>query len=150
MTALRTSILDTVVTKIQSLSLSGIASASIVKRQVISDLGVTKPWVQVVGQGRKSDPLAGTNASDEYVYPVVIAIAVATNEDQTAGSSGDTYSTWEESITAAFQNKRLVGVSEVFTAKATTYELAETEAWRKLGINLTAILVEFRAMITRS
>ena len=80
-----------IVSTIQGLTLAGLASEN-VQRQLVPldrDLVLTAlPAVRVGPQGREAYD-GGTNAADDIAYPVQVLIVARTNQNLSAGSSGD-------------------------------------------------------------
>jgi len=112
-------ILDAVQSTIQGLDLTGVADANVVIGKVPvadknqGDLFSSLPAVLVAPFGTKqSPPNAGTNASDDITYPVLVATLEASNQSQT--SNLDRGLQWHEDIMDAFISKRLSGVATVW------------------------------------
>jgi hypothetical protein len=112
--------LDAVVSRIQSLSLAGVAGASVLVRKVASDEGIgsqqATPEIAfpsiIVAQGGTEQAVgtAGTNNRDQYGYPCIVGM-VDTDSSLTTNHSRNLL--WRERIMRAFQNQRLPGVTEV-------------------------------------
>lgn len=105
-------ILDRVVTDIQGLSLSGILSANIVRRDVPTlregDLP-GYPSIVVSQFGTVSQPRnEGTNLRDDVYYPVQVLVIKADNQSQ---AIGDDYLLWQEKIRQKFINQGLDGLT---------------------------------------
>ncbi|MCK9356398.1 MAG: hypothetical protein M0R22_04510 [Dehalococcoidia bacterium] len=94
--------------KVQALSLSGVATASVVIREVPSKQDMTLPAVVIAPQ--KPTVTGITNVSDDYTYGIFIAIFAADNRALTANTAK--YAKWLQQITRAFQNQRLSAVAE--------------------------------------
>lgn len=122
--------------RIQGLSLSGIASASIRVQKVpvaSADLwGATKtyafPGIILSPLGtERMNPMAGTNVRDDVGYPVVVSIFDADNQSVTANHNK--YLLWRQKIARAFRNQRLPGVSEIIYATVETGPILDPAQW---------------------
>jgi len=108
--------LSAVHSTIQGLGLDGIANASIVLRKLPSDREqdsdgrIPSPAVVVSLAPFPETNLGGTNARDDWGFPVYVAICKASNQSLTVDEA---VLDWRQTIRKAFHWKRLSGVSEV-------------------------------------
>lgn len=106
-------ILDAVLSRIQSLTLTDIETDSIVLRKRPWDRNLLKPAIIVAPAPETRDHLGGSNLRDETGYGCLIAIWSISNQDLTTNL--DRHLKWRQDITRAFQNQSdsLTTVSEV-------------------------------------
>lgn len=144
---------EAVVTVIQGLSLTGVMSVNVqrlVSSQDVAIEGVQFPAIRVAMTGRETmDPSAGTNQSDELVYPVAVYMLDVANQDQQAKSGGDTWLYWRELIAKAFHNKRLSAVSTSLKCVVQPMEIHSREAW-KSNIWLSGLVVNVHCRCGRT
>jgi hypothetical protein len=124
-------ILNTVQTDIQGLALSGVSNTSIVQLKVPTDREVdfpALPGVLIAPFGAKRiSPSAGTNASDDIEYPVVIVTLQAGDADQDGNM--DRSLQWHEDIVGKFIHKRLSSPTSVITCQVDPRDVFNPSAW---------------------
>ncbi|ANS03311.1 hypothetical protein [uncultured Mediterranean phage uvDeep-CGR2-KM19-C37] len=124
-------ILNTVQTDIQGLSLSGISSTSIVQLKVPTDREVdfpALPGVLIAPFGAKRiSPTGGTNASDDIEYPIVIVTLQAGDADQ--DDNIDRSLQWHETIIGNFVHKRLSSPTSIYTCFVDPRDVFNAAAW---------------------
>lgn len=96
-------ILDAVLSRIKSLSLTDIADASIVLRKRPWDRNITKPAIIVAPAPETRDHQGGSNLLDETGYGCLVAIWAVSNQDLT--SDFNRHLQWRQDVTRAFQNQ---------------------------------------------
>ena len=114
MTAILESILTTVQSEIQGLSLTDIANDHVHVQKVPSTRNFTAddfPAILIAPATPKLNQNAGTNLRDQIEYQVGVFIVDADNQDQTANRNK--YLTWYEEIVKKFRTPRLSGVASV-------------------------------------
>ncbi len=133
---------------IQGLSLEGILASNIVLQKVPWARDFTQglrdfPGILITPAGAESMPTtAGTNQSDEVVYPVQVTILAADN-GQIAEMIG-TYLLWRETIAKAFRHRRLDGVNEVYDCSMQPQHVVALDASTK-GLFQSSIVLQFVA-----
>lgn len=129
-------ILEAVQTRIRALSLSGLASASVLIRKVPlardigSGLTVALPAVLLSSVGsERLNPTEGTCERDDIGYPVHVAIIAADNQDVTANH--DTYLEWRRRIIKAFRNQQItISGSTNTVCQVEPGQITMAEHWR--------------------
>lgn len=130
--------LDKIVTHIQDLDLTDIPDARVTRKVVLLDQNYSMPEIRVVPWGGEVvDSPEGTNARDDWVYPVLVGILDAFGNV----TDGEKQFKWRERIKKRFHNKT-IGLS-IATKKCTVQPLAivDREAWRDHQIFVSALLV---------
>lgn len=120
---------------IQALTLNGLDVANVVVKKVPwatkvfgTDRDLSYPGIMVCPMGVESmSATAGTNASDDVGYPVLVAIVDADNDD--LDSDLENYLKWRETIMRAFRNQRLPGVLGIFTCVVEPGQIVQPEAF---------------------
>ena len=108
--------------RIQGLSLSGIANGSVIVQKVPSDRNVTRPGVLIGPVGAEAVSLpAGSNLRDDIGYPVYVGLVAADDQDQSVNRARNLL--WREKIRRAFHAQRLPGVALVFTCGVETRDI---------------------------
>jgi hypothetical protein len=108
--------------RIQGLSLSGIANGSVVIRKVPDVKNVTMPAVFIAPLGSETVSLpAGSNLRDDVGYPVFVGIVANDNQDQVENRGRNLL--WRQKVRRAFHAQRLTGVAEVFTCGIETRDI---------------------------
>lgn len=124
-------ILEAVQDVIQGLSLTDIDDASVIVVKVPSQRKGALPALPGVVicpfNAKGVDANAGTNASDDIEYPVLIATIAASNQDPT--SNMDRELLWHEQILSAFINQRLTGVTTVMRCTVSPQDTFNPAAW---------------------
>jgi len=140
------SIMDAVKTQIEGLSLAGVSNSNIVIRKLATlqeKSGVpTLPAVVIAPFASKVIAQnAGTNASDDIVYPVVVATIAASNRD--VDDSIDARLLWHEQIIGKFIHKRLTGVVSVWNCVIDSRDVFEPAAWLNKNHDVGAVVLRF-------
>lgn len=132
--------------RIQGLSLSGIASTSVLIREVPSDRyfksgDIALPGVVIAPVlGEQMNPLLGTNIRDDVGYPIGVFIVAASNQNLTPAAGN--YK-WREQIARAFRNQRLPGVSEVWNCQVEPSAITDPGAWERANLFVSAMTLRF-------
>lgn len=138
-------ILDAVEDTIEGLSLTDIADSSVVvlKHAITArkgDLPVL-PGVVIAPFGAISMPKdAGTNASDDITYPVIVAHVQPSNESNT--SNMERALKWHQRIAAAFRSKRLGAVTCVYTCNVDPLPVFAYPEWLR-GHDIGGMVLNF-------
>ncbi len=138
---------------IQSLSLAGISTDNIVLQKVPWARDFTQglrefPGILVTPSGAESMPItAGTNQSDEVVYPVQVTILAADNAK--LSEMIGTYLLWREAIAQAFRHRRLDGVNEVYDCWLQPQHVVALDASTK-GLFQSSMVLQFVARELRN
>ncbi|WP_298865111.1 hypothetical protein [uncultured Gimesia sp.] len=114
MTAILESILTTVKSEIELLTLTGIADDSIIIQKVPSTRNFTStdfPAILIASGTPKHNPKEGTNERDQIEYQVGVFIVDADQQNQILNR--DKYLTWYETIVKKFRTPRLAGVDSI-------------------------------------
>lgn len=134
MTAILESILTTVQSEIQGLSLADIASGDVHVQKVPSTRNFQSsdfPAILIAPAGApKLNKTGGTNLRDEIEYPVGVYIVDADNQDQTINR--DKYLTWYQQIVTKFRTPRLSGVNSIVNSYVAP-GLVVDPAWFEAG-----------------
>lgn len=120
---------------IQALTLNGldVANVKVVKipwatRIFGEERSLTYPGILISPLGVEAmNATAGTNASDDVGYPVLVSIFAADQQDFEANL--EDYLKWRETIARAFRNQRLDGVSGVYTCIVEPGQVMQPEAF---------------------
>ena len=143
-------ILDAVQSEIRGLTLTGIASTSVVVHKMPADREKTLPalpGIVIAPVSRKAIPsTAGTTLKDEITYPVLVAALQVGNQDQAANM--DRFMNWMELITSHFIHQRLTGASTVCTTTIDPQDAFDSVAWDK-NIDASGMLLKFLSRETR-
>ena len=145
---------DAVLTTVQALTLTDMPAGNITDMLDASDLDADKagmPRIIVTHSNLTEtlDPVAGTNASDDVVYPVSVYMLDRANQDQEAASGGDKWLYWRQLIARAFHNTRLSGISECFKCVVVPMRIHDQGAW---GANLwlSGLTINVHCRVARS
>lgn len=116
MTSVYEQAINCVIDSIQSLGLTGLTSADVIKRKVPWDdmqrpaRGITVSPQTVTGDGEIAESL-GTNCRDDIGYPIYVTFVKATGKGWTEGV-GD-LTEWRQRVWRKFHRLRLDNFSEV-------------------------------------
>lgn len=148
MTALFETILTTVQSDIRALALTGVASANVtITKSVVTD-NRNLPNVQIsFPRPEIMKKEAGTNTKDEVVYPILVTLMDADNQNQTVHFPD--YLTWRKRVAAHFRHQPLSGVSEVHTCHVEPVDVIDEKKWSDLGLYLSGLLLLFSAREAR-
>ena len=127
-------ILLAVQAKIRLLALTGITSANVVIRSVVTERNLTYPAVEIA-PGRRT-PINGVLNSNDYTYDVIVAILAADNQTPDATAA---YTAWAEQLGNAFDYQRLSGVAEVNRCVISPGDAVDRQGWdmnRFLGLTI--------------
>ena len=152
--ALYERILVAVQARIQTLSLTGIASGSILLRKVPwdRDIGTAKtyayPVVQVSPHGQETMvPTAGTNQKDDVGYAVLVSMMDIDNQRQTY--QREQRLRWREAIARTFRHARLPGISEVFDCVVEPNVVVHAPNWLDQNLWTSFLVLRFVARESR-
>jgi hypothetical protein len=136
--------------RIQGLALPGITGTHVVIQKVASDrdLGAGQaqefPAILISPVGGEQIPAVdSTNLRDEVVYPVLVTILAADNQNQIANFP--LYLQLREAIARAFRNQALPGVDEVYQCEVISRDIVSAEAFFRHNLFLSALVLQFRA-----
>lgn len=139
-------ILTEVRSGIQGLDLEGVDDANVNVRKSVDVLDLNRPNVQVTTPRpeimRHDD---GTNAQDDVVYPVLVTLVDADNQNQHLHFG--TYLNWRERIAAHFRHQPLSGVSGVSTCHVEPLDIVDEKTWlseKKLWVSGLLLLFSAR------
>lgn len=93
------------------------------------------------------DPSMGTNARDDYVYPVLCQIVDIDNGDRS--SNLHSYLKWREQIARAFQQQSLSGVSSVYIGHVVEVDYVDERLWRRSRNFVGGVELRFYARLSR-
>lgn len=149
-------ILEAVQSRIQTLSLTGIASASVLLRKVntFKGIGVQEaspaiayPAIVVSPAGTELTATnAGTNERDDTGYAVMVG--VVDTDEQALTDNMNRNLLWRERIMHAFRNQRLTGVTEVNACAIEPREPVRFSDWVS-GKYVSLLVLRFTAREVR-
>lgn len=145
--------LNAVSQKIATLTLPGIAASQIVLQDVGNDKDFNpKRGVSISPYGAETaDPMAGTNASDDFEYPMLVMLIDSRNAEQSAGL--ETHLQWRQAILDGFQHKILTYNGNAITGHFDTTikpgRVADLSAWFDRQTWTSSFLVSFKQRRTR-
>lgn len=143
MASVSETILTSVKSIVQGLSLDGIQSANIMAGKVPTsrkDLLPAFPGVLIAPYGNRTI-IGGTNRSDDYSYTVLIAMLQASNTSQT--ENRDRAQLWSERIVRAFVKRRLSGVSQSYNCTLTSDVKFDAASFTQAMIDINVIQLAF-------
>lgn len=143
MSSVHETILTSVKSVIEGLSLDGISASNVIVCKVPTDRnGVLPqpPGVLIAPYGTRTI-VSGTNLSDDYSYPVLIALIQKSNTNQT--ENRDRAQEWSERITRAFVNRRLSGVATSCGCKLVTDVKFDAGAFFSAMVDCNVIQLAF-------
>lgn len=149
MTAILETILTSVKTQIESLTLTDIANGSIIIQKVPSTRNFTSsdfPAVLIAPNTPKHNPSQGTNLRDQIEYQV--SVIIVDNDDQNQTVNRDKYLTWYEEIVKKFRTPRLTGASTVVNSYVTPGVVVDP-GWFEVGEYHAGITLWFISWETR-
>lgn len=150
MTAIFESILTTVQSEIQGLSLTGIANDHVIIQKVASTRDFENehfPAILIAPGPVKFNKTGGTNLRDEIEYNVGVYIVAADNQDQSANRNQ--YLTWYETILKKFRTPRLTGVDTVINSYVSPGPVVDP-SWFEVGEYHAGIGLQFISWEPRS
>lgn len=140
--------MDEVATKIAALSLSGIASSSIVKAKAMptseDEFVGGLPGCAIFPHGNIGE-LPGTNVRDDIVYPVGILLVQAGNQNQS--TNRDRMLLWLEQVRKRFIHQHLT-VTSVYTCMVDPKAAFDLAAWR-VNFDAGGMVLRFVSRETR-
>lgn len=144
-------ILSAAKTVAAGLGLTGIAGTNIAIQKVprVRDMAdPASPGLILARFGRRR-PFnnEGSNASDVYGYPVIMAAYQASNQDQAADR--DRASQWVDTLIGAFARKRLTGVTSIFDTLVEPQEEFQRAAFES-GYDFVGAVFLFKSWELRS
>lgn len=150
MTAILETILTSVKTQIESLTLTDITDESIIIQKVPSTRNFTSsdfPAILIAPGTPKHNPALGTNLRDQIEYQVGVFIVDADQQNQTLNR--DKYLTWYEEIVKEFRTPRLTGASTVVNSYVTPGAVVDP-GWFEVGEYHAGITLWFVSWETRT
>ena len=143
-------ILDAVQSEIQGLELTAIDSTSVVVHKKATDREDTLPelpGVVIAPMGARTiSDTAGTNAKDDIIYPVLVAVLQVGNQDQS--TNFDRFTNWTELIIKHFIHQRLTGAATVCTTSVDPRDAFDSVAWTD-NIDASGMVLRFLSRETR-
>jgi hypothetical protein len=143
--SLEESILTTVQSEIQGLSLDGIASGNVIvgkvardHRRDLKDL----PGVVIACFSRKRLLPGGTNASNDIEYPILVVTLQKTTQDQL--ENRDRSLDWHERILTKFHDKRLGAVTGLPTVVDPSFRFEPQGFRNNLDVGVLILRVRHR------
>ena|SRR5579872_947101 len=136
-------ILSAIKTAIEGRGLVGVASANVVVQKVPgnrpADLPVQQfPAIVIAPFGAEEiDPRAGTTSRDDVVYPVLVAILAADDQDQELHLNQ--YLTWRQSIRQLFHDQPLSTLC--FSVQVKPLDTIDRDAWLKRNLFASGLLL---------
>jgi hypothetical protein len=121
--------------RIRSLSLSGVADASVICRKLPlerafrDDETIALPCILVTPQRETMDPVAGSNVHDDVGYGVLVTLVAADNQEPTLADGLDAHLLRRQRIAQAFRNQRLPGVDTVIGCRVEPADVVHASAW---------------------
>ncbi len=105
--------IEAVQSAIQTMALTGLASAQVYAKKLPTDRDVTLPAVIVSYPPNEGERLAGgVHNKTDVGFPVLVTFLKADNQDM-ALAGAENMALWRRSVLLHFHNERLTGVSEV-------------------------------------
>lgn len=140
--------------RIQSLSLSGVASASVLVYKIeaprILELpgAAALPAVLITPAIERSNPREGVTTADTVVYGVRVMLLEKDNQEPTMTANLNRHLLWKEKIRRAFQNQALTGVAPVYTCAVEPSECVIPGAYIQ-GYMASTLLLRFSVRESR-
>ncbi len=131
--------------RIRSLSLAGLSSGNVVVSKVALERNLTGdalPAILLSPHRAAMPATAGTNASDDVSYDVLVTICDRDDQDPTEELNLDRHLLWREQVARTFRNQRLSGVPEVINAAVEPAEGLFEQAWQH-ELLASALLIRF-------
>jgi len=118
---------------IRDLDLAGVADESVVVLKLpllraLAARSVSLPAV-LITPGQTKAAAGGDNVQDDTDLGCRVLIVVADNQERTGQANLETMSGWVERVRRAFHNKRLSGVSSVYTCEVIPGDTVDPTAW---------------------
>lgn len=136
--------------RIAALTLAGFAIENLLIRKAPGDRDIGSgetysfPAIQISpGSSESMDASAGTNRRDDVIYPVLVTILAADNQNQEQNFSR--YLGWRERIARAFRNQPLVGVEEVYQCEISPQDIVEPQAFWRQNLYSSSLLLNFKS-----
>jgi len=145
--ALLQQILEAVQSRIRGLALAGISSENVIVRDVPTDRNIqTKPCVVIAPyRAEQMPPSAGTNASDEVGYPIVVAIVDHKTGTRSGESAYEPDSSarfkWRQDIVRAFRHQRLANVADVYGIRIEPLDIVDAGAWFQRNVHFSGLIL---------
>ena len=148
-------ILDTVVTKIKALTLTGMPSASIKRLKCILDRDFPTPGIGVAVLGPEEISETGPNQKDDVIYNIVVAIKVADNQDQAAQNEGETQFLWRQKIRRRFSNQpggtfAFSAITEACTCTVRPLKIIDEAIWATDNLLISALVLRIQCREDRT
>ena len=128
--------------RVQGLSLPGIANGSVIVRKVPDDKNIMKPCVVIAPLGRENlDATDGTNNRDDVGYAVLLAFLDGDNQNQTSNHNRNLL--WREKVRQAFHNQRLPGVDSIINTVVEPLSVTDAAAWFERNTFVSTMILRF-------
>jgi hypothetical protein len=144
-------ILNSIQSAIAGRGLTGVSAANVVVQKVpasrAADLPATQYPAIVIAPHRSEevDPDAGTNARDDVVYRVLVAILAADDGDQQANFNQ--YLTWRQSIRQLFHDQPLANLC--FRVEVAPLDVVDRDAWFQRNVFASGLVLNCYSRETR-
>tara|TARA_R100001594_G_scaffold116052_1_gene150989 strand:+ start:10714 stop:11442 length:729 start_codon:yes stop_codon:yes gene_type:complete len=145
-TSVHYSCLTAVQAKIRSLSLTSIDNSDVIIRKLDSDRGADDgtydyPMIVISSFGIETLPKGGgTNKRDEVIYPVVVTILAADNQDLVTNQNK--YLLWRQKISRAFRNQNLADVDEIYTVTMQPGPITSPQAFWERNLYHSSLIIK--------
>tara|TARA_R100000664_G_scaffold34243_1_gene55656 strand:+ start:12141 stop:12869 length:729 start_codon:yes stop_codon:yes gene_type:complete len=132
--------------KIRSLSLTSIDNSDVIIRKLDSDRGTddgtySYPMIVISTFGVETMPnTKGTNQKDDVIYPVVVTILAADNQD--LSTNQNKYLLWRQTINRALRNQNLSDVAEVYTVSVQPGPITSPNAFWERNLYHSSLIIK--------
>lgn len=148
-TSVHYSCAEAIQAKIRSLSLTSIDNSDVIIRKLDSDRGTddgtySYPMIVISTFGIETMPnTGGTNLKDDVIYPVVVTILAADNQD--LSTNQNKYLLWRQKINRAFRNQNLSDVDEVYTVQVQPGPITSPNAFWERNLYHSSLIVKCKS-----
>jgi hypothetical protein len=139
-------IIDAVADVIVALNLTSITS-NVVQQRLPTDRDLTLPVVIVSHGSEMEAKRPGTNAQDDWGYPVLVSIVQAANQDKAINNN---LLYWREQIRNAFHNKRMSAISTNYQCEVEPRPIFDVGLWSQENIDVSTMCVRVWSRELRS
>ena len=132
--------------KIRSLSLTSIDNSDVIIRKLDSDRGTDDgtydyPMIVISTFGIETMPnTGGTNQKDDVIYPVVVTILAADNQD--LSTNQNKYLLWRQTINRALRNQNLSDVAEIYTVSVQPGPITSPNAFWERNLYHSSLIIK--------
>ena len=141
------SLLDTTVSTIKALALTGMPNSSVVRLKCVLDRDFPTPGIGVAPLGPEEIAGDGPNIKDDVTYQIVVAIKVADNKDQTSHNDGESQFLWRQKIRRRFHHQpgstfAFSGITEACTCMVQPLKVIDETIWTTDNLLISALLLK--------